>query len=137
MNKLSEALIFTAVLAVFLVGLKLAHGSLSELQNEATQEDSYRSELIGYLYTHNMTKDTQLRSDPLKNVNVMDINEMEAVVKDHMQDCQSGLYNRTYAFIQKSYEDKDGDGKFDATGIRITDDDRKGEREELDAMGTC
>jgi hypothetical protein len=60
-----------------------------------------------------MTEDTQLKSNPFKNVNVMDINEMEAVVKDHMQDCQSGLYNRTYAFIQieignilKAYKNK-------------------------------
>lgn len=111
MKKIFEILTLLGIFVSFLITLKYVYGagSLSELQNQT----SYRSELINYLHTHNMTvMDTQLKSDILKNVNRLDTGELEKVLDQHMQDCQSGsldgvakIFNLSKAEMSKIYGD--------------------------------
>lgn len=38
--------------------------------------------------------DTQLKVNELMNINTLETYELEAVVKGHMSDCQTGTYDR-------------------------------------------
>lgn len=92
MNKYLEiALIFSVlVLALFL--FKQAFGQFGSLDDANT---TYRNELVNYLLSHNMTaRDTQLKVNELMNISTLDTSELEAVVKGHMNDCQSGTFER-------------------------------------------
>jgi hypothetical protein len=77
-------------LALFL--FKSAFGQFGSLDKANT---TYRNELVNYLLAHNMTvNNTQLKVNELMNIDTLDIYELEAVVRGHKNDCQSGTFNR-------------------------------------------
>jgi hypothetical protein len=83
------------ICALALCGYSLyqsAFGQSGLLDNANTTD---RNELVNYLLSHNMTvRNTQLKVNELMNISTLDTSELEAVVKGHMNDCQSGTFER-------------------------------------------
>ena len=83
------------ICALALCGYSLyqsAFGQSGSLDNANTSD---RNELVNYLLSHNMTvRNTQLKVNELMNISTLDTSELEAVVKGHMNDCQSGTFER-------------------------------------------
>jgi hypothetical protein len=98
-NKLVEVTIIASVLVIFQITMQLVYGlasSLEKLENESKAELSYRTELDNYIISHNITC--------CLNFNEMEDDELEAVVKQHMKDCESGHQDymvRTYGMDTK------------------------------------
>jgi hypothetical protein len=88
MSKLIEIGIFAGILILFLFVIKSVFGA-------ANNDTAYRNELVNYLHSHNMTiNNTQLKTNELMNINTLDISELQAVVRGHQNDCQSGTFSR-------------------------------------------
>jgi hypothetical protein len=96
MNKYIEIAIIVFVLSLALFLFKSAFGqSIGDLQNQVNNDTAYRNELVNYLHSHNMTvNDTQLKVNELMNISTLETYELEAVVKGHMNDCQTGTFER-------------------------------------------
>lgn len=92
MNRYLEIAIFSSLLVLALLSFKSTFGQSSSLDNPDT---AYRNELVYYLLSHNMTvMDTQLKVNEHMNINTLETYELEAVVKGHMNDCQTGTFQR-------------------------------------------
>lgn len=92
MNKYLKIIIIISVLGSTLFSFKSAFGQSGSLDNPDVR---YRNDLVNYLLSHNMTvNDTQLKVNELMNINTLETYELEAVVKGHMSDCQTGTYDR-------------------------------------------
>lgn len=75
-------------------------GSLENLQNELNRDEAYKAELVNYIISHNMT----VYSDygyPI-NPNSMYMIKLEQIVKNHMQECQSGIHDMTVYMVRKT-----------------------------------
>jgi hypothetical protein len=90
MSKLIEIGIFVVILVLFLFVMKSAFGAGPD-----NNDTAYRNELVNYLHSHNMTiNNTQLKANELMNINTLDISELQAVVRGHQNDCESGTFSR-------------------------------------------
>jgi hypothetical protein len=90
MNKYLVIAVISALLVLTLFLFKSAFGV-----GPANNDTAYRNELVKYLYSHNMTiNNTQLKANELMNINTLDISELQAVVRGHQNDCESGTFSR-------------------------------------------
>ena len=102
MIKKLELLILVPVLVAFLVGLKVAYGlptTMEEVQNEERKHQAARSELESYIFNHNISLELSGVNKTALNISAgwrpieeltqyMTTELLEVAVTEHMQRCE-------------------------------------------------
>ena len=62
------------------------------------------------------------------------MDKLEHTVKSHMEECQNGMHDINVNFTLNVYKDSNGDGRYDDSGKKITEEVKQ-EEDILNGLG--